>query len=408
MAKLEKRETSSVLGVTGHPLTSEQEDMVVSPSEAVAIEGGTLIKVVADKDVLNLGFAPTGVPLDAVTVARMEEGGWARRQGIEIGDKLHSIGLDSTKTLTKEEILERMVERPLRLTFFRPAALRLSFGGLTLDEQAEMLLRKIQTARQTLGLAGVKTQKAILLQEKLNDKEHNSSANGGPQGQTDTDKVIPVDLALLQKMTPALEVLASQLASDHQCIAEEHEDEEDDAKEQDENDVSHAPTNQSSFSTKTVQAEWPIEEDLPFTVEAQEGVRLLGFAVKGSPPGQVYVETVDPDEWADQEGVLVNDILIMANERIATNLDKLELINVMRGRPLQLTFLRSCDGDELGYRGPPPPAANVILATKLLGRALLEDPGPEEPVEPAGAQAMAADVGSLAFGAAKRMFGGLL
>lgn len=377
--------------------------MVVSPVDEEQIHGGTLIKVMAGKDVLSLGFAPTGVPPDAITVARMHEDSWARKQGVEIGDKLQSIGLDSTKTLTKDEILERMAERPLRLTFLRPAALRLTFGGLNLDEQADLLLKKVQVAKKTLGVAAVTAQNAILLQSKLSDEQPSSAANG----QCDTDKIISNDLALLQKMTPALEFLASRLSSYRDASAEIDHEGEEDAKEEGEIDVNHQATNRSDIPTKALQAEWPIEEDLPFTVEVQEGDRLLGFAVKGTPPAQVYVETVDMDEWADREGVQVNDILLMANESIATNLEKSELIDIMRCRPLQLTFLRSCECDEMGQRGPPPPAANVILATRLLGRALLEEPAPEEPTEPGGLRAMAADVTSVAFGAASNMFGRL-
>ena len=60
---------------------------------------------------------------------------------------------------------------------------------------------------------------------------------------------------------------------------------------------------------------WLVEDDLPYTIEAKESDRVLGFAMSGEPwEGDImYVRSVVPDGWAARQGVEVEDVLLASS-----------------------------------------------------------------------------------------------
>lgn len=314
------------------------------------VSGGTLIKVVADRSVEKLGFEPVGALPGWITVAKLAEDGWAARQGVKVGDVLQSLGQTSTQDLTKDEIRRRLEkDRPLRLVFLRPAlpaaSLSLANPEKNVDDHAKELLEKIGAARQALRVAAAE---ATTLDDKLNGELKGPATNGHSNGH---QEAVPTDALV------ALAAVAKDLGPKDHAEDTFGEDESDDDQFDAGSDLS-APAD----------AVWPGEEDLPFTIEIAEGTRMLGFGVVGEPPGRVYVKRVDPDGFAAQEGVEVDDIVLLLDETIASYLTKKDLVARMRKRPLKITFLRKIkDG------GPPPKETHVVAATMLLGQALLSN-----------------------------------
>lgn len=310
-----------------------------------SVSGGTLMKVEADRNITQLGFAPVGVPPDTVTVSELETDGWAARQGIAVGDVLLSVGVAAISDLTKYEILRRIQMRPLRLTFLRPATAA-GKSKDTLESKAEEILSKISAAKRALRAAAAEASSLNAAAKSRWPTEENSS---------DMLREAGSDVrAALAAVAAQLDLLAG---TDHEVDEAEEEEEEAGLEENDAPDQHIA---------------WPIEEDLPYSIEAKVA-GCLGFAVVGEPPETVAVHHLDPDGFAAGEGVEVDDVLLMLNGSFTADLTKRELITKMRRRPLQLTFLRSCE-DGL----PPPPADQVMTATQLLGRALLDQEEDEE------------------------------
>ena len=56
------------------------------------------------RSVTQLGFSPTGVPPETVSVALLQADGWAEQQGLAVGDVLYTVGMSAASELTKEEI----------------------------------------------------------------------------------------------------------------------------------------------------------------------------------------------------------------------------------------------------------------------------------------------------------------
>lgn len=311
------------------------------------VSGGTLIKVVADRSVEQLGFEPVGALPGSIRVAKLAEDGWAARQGVNVGDVLQSLGQTTTQDLTKDEIRRRLEkDRPLRLVFLRPAlGLSLAKHEKNVDDHAEELLKKISAARQALRVAAAE---ATTLDDKLNGELKGPATNGHSNGH---QEAVPTDALV------ALAAVAKDLGPKDHAEDRFGEDESDDDQFDAGSDLS-APAD----------AVWPGEEDLPFTIEIAEGRRMLGFGVVGEPPGRVYVKRVDPDGFAAQEGVEVDDIVLLLDETIASYLTKKDLVARMRKRPLKITFLR-----RIKAGGPPPKETHVVAATMLLGQALLSN-----------------------------------
>jgi len=330
-----ERRTSAAPENSGSPRASLQ-----------GVSGGTLIKVVADRSVEKLGFEPVGALPGSIRVAKLAEDGWAARQGVSVGDVLQSLGQTTTQDLTKDEIRRRLEkDRPLRLVFLRPAlGLSLANHEKNVDDHAEELLKKISAARQALRVAAAE---ATTLDDKLHGELKGPATNGHSNGH---QEAVPTDALV------ALAAVAKELGP--KVVEDTFGEDESDDDEFDAGSDLSAPAD----------AVWPGEEDLPFTIEIAEGTRMLGFGVVGEPPGRVYVKRVDKDGFAAQEGVEVDDVVLLLDETIASYLTKKDLVGRMRKRPLKITFLRKIkDG------GPPPKETHVVAATMLLGQALLSN-----------------------------------
>jgi hypothetical protein len=73
---------------------------------------------------------------------------------------------------------------------------------------------------------------------------------------------------------------------------------------------------------------------------ALEGTGGLGFKPSGMPPEQVSVEAVEPQSWADRNGLELGDLLMSMNGWLLKDMTSEELMTVRRERPLQLMFER--------------------------------------------------------------------
>lgn len=319
--------------------------------------GGTLMKVVADRSVTQLGFSPTGVPPETVSVALLQADGWAEQQGLAVGDVLYTVGMSAASELTKEEITRRLTKRPLKLTLLRPAS-KPEFENSNLEVQVDEILGKIAIAKRALRSAAVE---CTSIDAAFNGTPRRGSSADALREAVRHEEAGFETLAALAAVAGQLELLAPD--AEELGREEQPEPKVEGGEETAEVDADNALTRC---------AEWLVKDDLPFTVEAPEGIRCLGFAVLGEPPDTVLVARVYPDGWAESMGIEANDTLLMLNESITSDLSKKDFVGYMKGRPLKLTLLRS-------YGETPPPPDLVLTATQLLGQALLdEDLDPSE------------------------------
>lgn len=298
-------------------------------SEDISVSGGTLMTVIADAEVTSLGFSPQGVPPSDVTVAVVVEDGWVARHGVAVDDTLVSIGLMPTSELTKADIQHHLQQRPVRLTFLRPATV--GKQEFDLDVQLAEVLAKIAAAKKALLAAAdeVETFDSILHYD----------------GVSSTGSNLMTAEVLTKEAREALVALSSLVDAD--MFVNMPRDAKDQQEDIDSGDL------------------WPSKEDLPYTLEAAVGVRALGFVVAGKPPARISVKKVMQDGWAERHGLEERDVLLLLEEDISSDLSKEDIQERMRKRPLKLTFLREYDS------GRPPPAADrVIEAVQILGRAL--------------------------------------
>jgi len=289
-------------------------DARLASVEEGALSGGTLITIAADREVSTLGFSPTGVPPDAVVVSQVLQESLAARNGVAVGDTLLTIGERSSSEMTKAEIEEGLAQRPVRLTFLRTASV--AKPKVDLESEAIASLAKISAAKRALSAA---CSEAASLRTSIRP-----DANG-----------------LSEEACEALTALA--IVSQEDSLASDNASEDEDQ----------------------LDTEWPAEEDLPFTVVATVDVNSLGFSVVGLPPSIVSVAEMIEDGWAECQGIEKEDILLMLDGKLTSDLTKKEMTKKMKKRPLELTFLREYDE---GLPAPPPHL--VVQAVQTLGRVM--------------------------------------
>jgi C-terminal processing protease CtpA/Prc len=308
--------------------------MEMGPStEDGTVSGGTLITIVADKEVSSLGFSPTGVPPSAVVVTKVVEHSWAAREGIAVGDALMTVDSRASSELTKAEIQEHLQQRPVRLTFLRPASMVKATADL--DSEVMETLAKISGAKEALQAAAGE---AAMLDSVLH---HEGIPSGAPKS-----------VLLGRQAHEALVGLAALSNMRSKAV----------------NGAAKTWDVETDQDVDASDEKGPFKEDLPFTVEADSDVQTLGFACSGELPGILSVARVDKDGWAERQGVEENDVLLLLDEKITADLSKQEFMNKMQKRPLKLTFLR-----EYSIGARPPPAHLVIEAVQMMGRVMTGD-----------------------------------
>lgn len=77
-----------------------------------------------------------------------------------------------------------------------------------------------------------------------------------------------------------------------------------------------------------------------FTCQAQSRDRMLGFHPTNYAPNPVFIHSVDPNTFADRQGVLKGDEVTRIQNLPLGKMKKAEFINSLTERPLDLTFLR--------------------------------------------------------------------
>lgn len=77
-----------------------------------------------------------------------------------------------------------------------------------------------------------------------------------------------------------------------------------------------------------------------YCVEATQGVRHLGFAPAGVPPAPVTIARLEAHGWALSQHIGIGDELQMVGNRDTSTMSKEDLMDALKGRPVQLTLLR--------------------------------------------------------------------
>ena len=101
------------------PEESEEADPGPGPSAGSEAEEFETFECKAGNDVQELGIFPAAFPPDPVEIYSVTEGSWAAGQGVVAGDIL--VAINGQAVPDKKDMKRLMRERPLRLTFQRPA-----------------------------------------------------------------------------------------------------------------------------------------------------------------------------------------------------------------------------------------------------------------------------------------------
>eukprot|EP00927_Polykrikos_kofoidii_P008085 TRINITY_DN13344_c0_g1_i1.p1 TRINITY_DN13344_c0_g1~~TRINITY_DN13344_c0_g1_i1.p1 ORF type:complete len:1557 (-),score=486.75 TRINITY_DN13344_c0_g1_i1:181-4851(-) len=100
---------------------------------------------------------------------------------------------------------------------------------------------------------------------------------------------------------------------------------------------------------------------------AEEDAEVLGLVPKGFPPDAVFVRSVDPGSWCQENGVLPGDELVMVNGEDVLKMTKNVLLRMMRTRPVCLAFAR-----------PVIPPADAFAAPASVGKEAARAKAEEE------------------------------
>lgn len=294
--------------------------------EGTSISGGMLITKTADASVLELGFAPFGLPPHTITVKELATDGWAAGQGINVGDELQSVGRTEIKDLTKDEFERKLKhERPLRLSFLRPAGAGKAKHDNDVEQQVGKLLRKIVKSKTEM-LDVLERMK--VLNDEIGDVQRDLKQVSAQAHHThdkydgDTNgeqKASPEIIAALKKVTEELEEIASvTLHSAH---------------------LDQGTFRKGSQESLEDSGSDSSEDEPPYTVEVRDGIGHLGFYVKRETSGYVFVEVVEPGSWAEKQNIEAEDCLHSINDLTVSQMSKGDLVKNMKSRPVKLTFL---------------------------------------------------------------------
>lgn len=75
-------------------------------------------------------------------------------------------------------------------------------------------------------------------------------------------------------------------------------------------------------------------------VVANDEDTRLGFKPSAMPPDRIFVEEVEAGSWSDVRGICKGDELIACNGEAVLQITPKALVNIMKARPLRLTFSR--------------------------------------------------------------------
>jgi len=245
----------------------------------MARTGSHVYTVEATEAIKSLGFAPAGVPPATVTVARLEAHGWAVSQHLAIGDELQMVGLREMSTLTKEDLVEALKGRPVKLTMVRSA----SAVAVQVSDAKAALQRVANAARH--------------LREELDSE---AAPAESPMVQTASVKAVAV-LTCLSSL--------------------EHDDE-----------VDRRTAPESDLFVARV----------PVGVR-ELGFSLTSRWHSADALKKMRVKVVEDSSWADDQGIAPGDSLVQVGGRSTLDMTKAELtVKLKLGRrPMELMFKKS-------------------------------------------------------------------
>lgn len=331
----------------------------VEPIWAKVVVAQKRFEVVAEKGVGKLGFSPATYPPGQVRIA--EAGGWAHEHGMRAGDELLEVGNHLVTEMTREEFVDSMRLRPLRLFFSRPE-------------------RAAQIAEQEIS--GIKGERAIVddanhaeVTEQQTTPEQHSTPQSDSVPAPEQEEILEGDVAL----EPDLILVAHDGVEDMgwrpaplagwksdtlppgpvlvQTVLPSSWAESLGLAEGDElATINQVPVSAMTWAEfKTFMRSRPVsmgfmhgvpldeasedDAELEFVLVATD-VGEMGWWPADFPPNRTFVAGVLPATWAEKQGLKEGDELRSVNglELGALTCDQLE--TAMRMRPLRMAFVR--------------------------------------------------------------------
>lgn len=351
--------------------------------------GANIYHVEAAESIKSLGLAPVGVPPGAVTVARLEPHGWASGQHVAIGDEMQLVGTREVSTMTKDELVESLKGRPIRLTLKRSAsaiAVQVSDAKAALKSVASAareLREELDTEEaEDTPMTQTRSVKAVALltclssmEQEEEEEEEQRAARGSDhyisaqvpsgvselgfslssrwhsadamkkmrvrvvdddgwaarQGVAPGDFLVQVGNRSTLEMTKAELTVKLKLGSRPMELKFKKNKK---ARSQSnaakmakrESDATPTPRRRSIMELAGQLAAKAVQAGSPYTVVAMEGSQRLGFAPTGDPPGRVTVGRLEPNSWAASQGVLLGDELLRVGDRIISAMTRTQLV----------------------------------------------------------------------------------
>jgi len=349
----------------------------------------------------KLGLKTAGEPPnERVFVADVTPGGWAEDRGVEIGDELLAVAQESLTTMSTEKFFKLLKVRPAHLQFQRAVPK----GSLEAeDPELEASVRKARQPRQEKQTKQQRLEQQVQKEREEEVRRHEEAEQANAV-EDNWKEFTAKETIKNMGWVPAGRAPGRMIV---ETIVEGSWAETIGIMRGDElvslNDKEVAQMDDAEFRKRMKKR--PLQmvfyrhgehvHDLPgdlaeeahipagepptglsgavesFTINAEEGVELLGFMPGELPPNEVAVSEVEPDGWAAQNGVEVDDVLIRVNGVSTEALNEEELIALMQDRPLELTFVKPSKKARAGVpsRSTPGAAGHAAASPATPGAA---------------------------------------
>jgi len=276
----------------------------------MAGHGGMLVLVAARTD-KQLGISLSGSPPNPVCVRQVEPQSLAERTGVEVGDELLAVDGRPIGEMAREDLVGAMRHRPLSLNFavWEDTATVRWPGRTSVMVEPEGTLVVVASQLDTkLGWSPSGMPPNRIWVEEV-DSESWADRMGIARG----DELIAVNGRPAMEMVRKDFLTAMRRRPLRLCFVLAH----------------HSARGGSSGMA---------DPEGVVVLIARDSDRTLGWAPSALPPNRIFVKSVEPDSWAFEMDLEVGDELVAVNGRLVVDMDREDLLDAMKQRPLRLAF----------------------------------------------------------------------